>query len=190
MTCPKVRATSPRAATTPNCPTPEAKAASATPRTARSRQLWRRRAGAGLGAGWLIPGIHLLTGTPRDGTRGVPAVGGGGRNRTAVRGFAGPCLNHSATPPEAPGDPIPPGGMLRSVHADRTDRPTLDTHPPRALRRHRTRRRPAGPRPRRTPATTSCSTRPATRPARCPASGCCPRPRASASAWPCPSCAT
>ncbi len=24
---------------------------------------------------------------------------GGGRNRTAVRGFAGPCLNHSATPP-------------------------------------------------------------------------------------------
>jgi len=25
--------------------------------------------------------------------------GGGGRNRTAVRGFAGPCLNHSATPP-------------------------------------------------------------------------------------------
>ena len=26
--------------------------------------------------------------------------GGGGRNRTAVRGFAGPCLNHSATPPE------------------------------------------------------------------------------------------
>jgi hypothetical protein len=26
-------------------------------------------------------------------------TGGGGRNRTAVRGFAGPCLNHSATPP-------------------------------------------------------------------------------------------
>ena len=26
-------------------------------------------------------------------------LGGGGRNRTAVRGFAGPCLNHSATPP-------------------------------------------------------------------------------------------
>ena len=24
---------------------------------------------------------------------------GGGRNRTDVRGFAGPCLNHSATPP-------------------------------------------------------------------------------------------
>ena len=27
------------------------------------------------------------------------AAGGGGRNRTDVRGFAGPCLNHSATPP-------------------------------------------------------------------------------------------
>ena len=27
-------------------------------------------------------------------------IGGGERNRTAVRGFAGPCLNHSATPPE------------------------------------------------------------------------------------------
>ena len=26
-------------------------------------------------------------------------VGGGDRNRTGVRGFAGPCLNHSATPP-------------------------------------------------------------------------------------------
>jgi hypothetical protein len=25
--------------------------------------------------------------------------GGGGENRTPVRGFAGPCLNHSATPP-------------------------------------------------------------------------------------------
>ncbi len=28
-------------------------------------------------------------------------VGGGERNRTAVQGFAGPCLNHSATPPGA-----------------------------------------------------------------------------------------
>lgn len=26
-------------------------------------------------------------------------VGGGGGNRTPVQGFAGPCLNHSATPP-------------------------------------------------------------------------------------------
>ena len=36
--------------------------------------------------------------------RSTPALtcaflGGGGRNRTAVGGFAGPCLNHSATPP-------------------------------------------------------------------------------------------
>ena len=29
-------------------------------------------------------------------------LGGGGGNRTHVRGFAGPCLNHSATPPEPP----------------------------------------------------------------------------------------
>jgi hypothetical protein len=28
-----------------------------------------------------------------------PNVGGGERNRTAVEGFAGPCLDHSATPP-------------------------------------------------------------------------------------------
>ncbi len=28
------------------------------------------------------------------------APGGGERNRTAVQGFAGPCLNHSATPPK------------------------------------------------------------------------------------------
>ncbi len=39
--------------------------------------------------------------------------GGGGRNRTAVRGFAGPCLNHSATPPAErraylPFEPRPP----------------------------------------------------------------------------------
>ena len=27
------------------------------------------------------------------------ATGGGARIRTGVRGFAGPCLNHSATPP-------------------------------------------------------------------------------------------
>ena len=36
-------------------------------------------------------------------SRIIPSTGrtkrGGGRNRTAVRGFAGPCLNHSATPP-------------------------------------------------------------------------------------------
>jgi hypothetical protein len=28
-------------------------------------------------------------------------AGGGERNRTAVEGFAGPCLDHSATPPGA-----------------------------------------------------------------------------------------
>jgi hypothetical protein len=27
-------------------------------------------------------------------------IGGGDRNRTGVQGFAGPCLSHSATPPE------------------------------------------------------------------------------------------
>ena len=26
-------------------------------------------------------------------------LGGGAQNRTGVQGFAGPCLNHSATPP-------------------------------------------------------------------------------------------
>ena len=38
FTWPNPRATSPRAATTPNCPNPEAKAATATPTTARSFQ--------------------------------------------------------------------------------------------------------------------------------------------------------
>ena len=37
----------------------------------------------------------------RAGPRGVRTIGcrGGDGNRTRVRGFAGPCLNHSATPP-------------------------------------------------------------------------------------------
>jgi hypothetical protein len=41
--------------------------------------------------------------TAKDGhgrTRAWPEIlGGGARIRTGVRGFAGPCLNHSATPP-------------------------------------------------------------------------------------------
>ena len=53
-------------------------------------------------------------------------------------------LGHAA---KAPGDPIPPTGMLRSAHADRTDRPALDPRPPAPLRRDRAGRRPAGPRP-------------------------------------------
>ena len=36
-------------------------------------------------------------GRPR--TDWAESLGGGGGNRTRVRGFAGPCLNHSATPP-------------------------------------------------------------------------------------------
>ena len=56
-------------------------------------------------------------------------LGGGGRNRTAVRGFAGPCLNHSATPPWSLGDPTFLTGMLESPHADRTDCPSLDPYP-------------------------------------------------------------
>jgi hypothetical protein len=46
---------------------------------------------------------------------------GGERNRTAVRGFAGPCLNHSATPPPGPlpesrrSRRIPGGKVLRSL---------------------------------------------------------------------------
>ncbi len=42
---PNSLATLPRAATTPNCPNPEAKAASTTPMTTGSTQRWRRRAG-------------------------------------------------------------------------------------------------------------------------------------------------
>jgi hypothetical protein len=39
-------------------------------------------------------------------------TGGGAGNRTRVKGFAGPCLNHSATPPES-GQPIAhPGTAL------------------------------------------------------------------------------
>jgi hypothetical protein len=44
----------------------------------------------------------------RRNTESCPRTGttrrGGGENRTHVRGFAGPCLNHSATPPCAPND--------------------------------------------------------------------------------------
>ena len=36
---------------------------------------------------------------PENRPRPGGTLRGGGRNRTAVRGFAGPCLNHSATPP-------------------------------------------------------------------------------------------
>ena len=45
----------------------------------------------------------------------VQGLGGGDRNRTGVQGFAGPCLNHSATPPDR--RPMldahlsPPGGI-------------------------------------------------------------------------------
>src|ERR1700728_804211 len=40
----------------------------------------------------------------------------GGGSRTAVRGFAGPCLNHSATPPRRPAIlPSPPGCLNLSM---------------------------------------------------------------------------
>ena len=57
FTWPNPRATSPRAATTPNCPNPEAKAATATPATARSFQR-RNRNPPGRGTGTL-PGSAL-----------------------------------------------------------------------------------------------------------------------------------
>ena len=57
FTWPNPRATSPRAATTPNCPNPEAKAATATPATARSFQR-RNRNPPGWGTGTL-PGSAL-----------------------------------------------------------------------------------------------------------------------------------
>ena len=37
--------------------------------------------------------------TPLTSTKVLVWEGGGGGNRTRVQGFAGPCLNHSATPP-------------------------------------------------------------------------------------------
>src|ERR1700730_6659508 len=57
FTSPNPRATSPRAATTPNCPNPEAKAATATPATARSFQR-RNRNPPSWGTGTL-PGSAL-----------------------------------------------------------------------------------------------------------------------------------
>ena len=55
----------------------------------------------------------------------LPQLRGGDRNRTGVRGFAGPCLNHSATPPgwSSPGSPgfgqsnlRPKGGEVLAPH--------------------------------------------------------------------------
>ena len=50
----------------------------------------------------LVHGILAVTGAEsRTGSPNCPGAmfGGGARIRTGVRGFAGPCLNHSATPP-------------------------------------------------------------------------------------------
>src|ERR1039457_362921 len=62
LTWPNPRATSPRAATTPNCPNPEAKAATATPTTARSFQRCRWSP-AGRGAR-PVPGLVLKSASP------------------------------------------------------------------------------------------------------------------------------
>jgi len=78
FTSPKPRATSPRAATTPNCPNPEAKAATATPATARSFQR-RNRNPPGPGTGTL-PGSALNAACPvHDMSLRAPAAAGKGR---------------------------------------------------------------------------------------------------------------
>ncbi len=120
-----------------------------------------------------VPGDRSPQATPARGPRG------GGRNRTAVRGFAGPCLNHSATPPWRPASLVLPVGMVESVYADRHDRATMDSDPSAAIRRDRAGRRPAGPwspgcRSRRA----RCSP-PATPPVRSRVGGSCPAPRAT-----------
>lgn len=55
---------------------------------------------------------------------------GGGGNRTRVQGFAGPCLSHSATPPELPLGPsydtsATPEGVYRADDGIRTRDPHL-----------------------------------------------------------------
>src|SRR4051794_981252 len=52
---------------------------------------------------------------------------GGGGNRTRVQGFAGPCLSHSATPPEGMPrlrDPAYARGRLSSGRRDSNPRPS------------------------------------------------------------------
>ena len=51
--------------------------------------------------GWTRDGARVVrpTKAPWTGLDQHERLGGGERNRTAVEGFAGPCLNHSATPP-------------------------------------------------------------------------------------------
>ena len=80
-------------------------------------------------------------------------TGGGGRNRTAVRGFAGPCLNHSATPPRlrtTGGQPnglrSPPSASARNG-SGRTFPSAASGRP--ARRRRRSGRQPGPPRRRR-----------------------------------------
>ena len=64
-------------------------------------QAWPARPGPGGGAGLRVragpAGRAAASGT---GARGRPRLGGGDGNRTRVQGFAGPCLSHSATPPQ------------------------------------------------------------------------------------------
>jgi transposase len=56
-----------------------------------------------------LAGARVHRGSMRARPRQIPMnrKRGGGRNRTAVRGFAGPCLNHSATPPRTRTDGRP-----------------------------------------------------------------------------------
>src|SRR5580704_14174692 len=70
FTWPNPRATSPRAATTPNCPNPEAKAAIAAPATARSFQ-WCKRNPPGPGTGALPRLVGSAGGQPSGVTVGA-----------------------------------------------------------------------------------------------------------------------
>lgn len=69
-----------------------------------SQRLTEARDGRGMAPARAVRATALCT--ARDQGR---FVGGGDRNRTGVQGFAGPCLNHSATPPPAPSLPARAG---------------------------------------------------------------------------------
>src|SRR5579875_1095390 len=88
----------------------------------------------------------------------VVTRGGGGGNRTRVQGFAGPCLSHSATPPEfaklRANQTAQPGFRWRCLRADDGIR-TRDPHLGKVMRYQLRYVRDLGDGPGRTPGTDS-----------------------------------
>ena len=92
-----------------------------------------------------MPGPHRAADGPEKGRRPAVLRRGGERNRTAVQGFAGPCLNHSATPPGCAscectrrrGARPTPGGGLTCGGSDPETSPPILRHLAHLERSHR-----------------------------------------------------